>query len=164
MGINEGNCSDSRKFVAHNCANGRYQIKSIDFDHSYSPVTHSDSFRTNIFIATIHRLTTRIWDVINEIVCVIPTPYYLECLEKHYPNVSINRDDGSFCIQCMNGIQGTKPSRRKWNRILDAVVTMMKYKKSTIDYAIYINVLSDVTVSYITVSTDDVFNATNNKT
>ena len=61
----------------------------------------------------------------------------------------------------MNGIQGTKPSGRQWNRLLDAVVTILKYKKSTIDHAIYIKVFSDGTVSYLTVSIDDVLNTTN---
>ena len=64
----------------------------------------------------------------------------------------------------MNGIKGTKPAGRQWNRLLDAVVTIIIYKKTTIDNAIYINFFSDETVSYITVSTDDVLNTTNNKT
>ena len=65
----------------------------------------------------------------------------------------------------MNGIQGTKPAGRQWNRLLDAVVTIIKYKKSTIDNAIYIiNFFSDGTVSYLTVSTYDVLNNTNNET
>ena len=64
----------------------------------------------------------------------------------------------------MNRIQGTKPDGRKWNRLLDAVVTILKYKKSTIDHAIYIKVLYYGTVSYVTVSTDNVLNTTNNET
>ena len=64
----------------------------------------------------------------------------------------------------MNGIQGIKPARRQWNQLLDAVVTMMKYKKCKIDHTIYIKVLSGSTVSYLTVSTDDVLDHTNNKT
>ena len=40
----------------------------------------------------------------------------------------------------------------------------MKYKKSTIGNEIYIKVFYDGTVSYITVSTDDVLNTTNNET
>ena len=63
----------------------------------------------------------------------------------------------------MNGIQGTKSSGGKWNRLLDAVVTIIEYKKSTIDHAIYIKVFDDGTVSYLTVSTDDVLNTTNNE-
>ena len=61
----------------------------------------------------------------------------------------------------MNVFQGTKPTRRQCNRLLDLVVTILKYKKSTINYAIYIKVLSYVTVSYLTVSTDNIFNTTN---
>ena len=64
----------------------------------------------------------------------------------------------------MNVIQGTKPSGRKWNRLIDAVVTIIKYKKFTFDHDIYINVLSDVTVSYPTVFTDDVLGTTHNET
>ena len=63
----------------------------------------------------------------------------------------------------MNGIQVTKPAGRQWNRLLDAVVTIFNYKKITIDHAVFIKVFADVTVSYITVSTDDVLNTTNNE-
>ena len=63
----------------------------------------------------------------------------------------------------MDGIQGTKPAGRKWNRLLDAVVTIIEYKKSTIDHAIYIKVFDNGTVSYLTVSIDDVLNSTNHK-
>ena len=75
----------------------------------------------------------------------------------------INGDDGPFYIQCMNGIQGTKLAGRKWNRLLDAVATIIKYKKITIDHDIYIKVFADVTVSYLTVSTDAFLNTTNNE-
>ena len=64
----------------------------------------------------------------------------------------------------MNVIQGKKPAGRQWNRLLDAVVTIIKYKNITIDDAIYMKVFTDGTVSYITVSTDDVLNTTNNET
>ena len=41
---------------------------------------------------------------------------------------------------------------------------VFKYIKSTIYHAIYIKLFSDRTVSYLTVSTDDVLNSTNNDT
>ena len=63
----------------------------------------------------------------------------------------------------MNVIQGTKPAGRQWNRLLDTVFTILKYKKRTIDHAIYIKVFSDGTVSYLTASTDDFLNTTNNE-
>ena len=136
-------------------------------------MAHADSFKINIAIVSMHRLTTRILDVSNvfqnknvpiyERVCVIPPPYYLDWFEMSYPNFPLNLDDGPFCIQCMNGIQGTNPSVRQWNRLLDVVVTIIKYKKITIDHAIYIKVFSDGTVSYLTASTDDFLNTTNNE-
>ena len=55
-------------------------------------------------------------------------------------------------------------NQQQQNQLFDAMVTTLKYLKSTIDHAIYNLVLSDGTVSHITVSTDDVFNTTNNKT
>ena len=64
----------------------------------------------------------------------------------------------------MNGIKGTKPARQQYNRLLDGVVKTIKYKKSTIDHAIYIKVFTAGTVSYITASTEDVLNTTNNET
>ena len=99
-------------------------------------MAHADSFRINIDIAAMHRLTERILDVsnvfyntnvtIHEIVCVGPPPYYIDFFERYYPNVPLNRDNGTFCLSCMNGIQGTKPAGRQWNRLLDAVVTILK--------------------------------------
>ena len=44
----------------------------------------------------------------------------------------------------MNVIKGKKLSGHQCNRLLDAVVTVLKYKESTIDHAIYIKVFSDV--------------------
>ena len=69
-----------------------------------------------------------------------------------------------FFLQCMNGIQRTNPYGIQWNRLFDAVVTIIKYKESTIDHDIYINVFTDGTVSYLTVSIDDCLNTTNNET
>ena len=43
------------------------------------------------------------------------------------------------------------------------MVTILKYKKSTIDHYIYIKVFTDGTVSYLTVYTDDVLSTTNNE-
>ena len=63
----------------------------------------------------------------------------------------------------MNVIQVTKPSGRQWNRLLDEVVTIHKYKKSTIDHAISIKVFNGGIVSYLILYTDDVLNTTNNE-
>ena len=64
----------------------------------------------------MHRLTTRIIDVsnalqntnvpIHEIVCVSPPSYYLDWFKISSSNVPLNRDDGPFFLQFMNGIQG----------------------------------------------------------
>ena len=64
----------------------------------------------------MHILTARILDVsnafqntnvpIHERVCVSPPPYYLDWFKRSYLNVTLNRDDGPFFLQCMNGIQG----------------------------------------------------------
>ena len=64
----------------------------------------------------------------------------------------------------MNVIQGKNPDRQQWNRLLDTVVTTVKYKRSTIYHEIYIKVFSDGTVYHLTVSTDDFLNTTNNET
>ena len=122
----------------------------------------------------MHRLTVSILDVsnlfhntnvsIHERVCVSPPPYYIDWFERYYPNVNLNRNDGIFFLQYMNGIQGTNTSGIQWNRLLDAVVTILKHKESTIDHDIYIKVFTDGTMSYPTVYTDDVLNTTNNET
>ena len=85
--IKEFECSGIWKCVTCHCANGSSQIKDFDFDQSYIPVVHSDSFIFEISIADIHRLTARILYIsnafnntyfpIHEIVCVSPPPYYL---------------------------------------------------------------------------------------
>ena len=64
----------------------------------------------------------------------------------------------------MNGIQGTKPDVQQWNILSDTVVTIVKYKKSTIDHAIYIKVFYDEILYYLTVSKDNVLNNTNTET
>ena len=56
------------------------------------------------------------------------------------------------------------PAGLQWNRLLDAVVTILKYNKNKIDHAIYIKLFSDKTVSFLTVSTDDLINTNNNET
>ena len=64
----------------------------------------------------------------------------------------------------MNGIKVTNPAGNKWNRIIDAVFTVMKYKKITTDDIIYVKVFYYGNLSYLTLSTDDYMNNTNNKT
>ena len=63
----------------------------------------------------------------------------------------------------MNGIWGTKPYVQKLNRLLNSVVTIIKYNKSIIDSVVYIKVFSDGTVSYLTIFTVDVLNTSNNE-
>ena len=109
-------------------------------------MAYAGSFKTNIAITAMHILNARVLYVsnvfqninvtIHEIFCVSPPPYYLDWFERSYPNVPLNRYDGTFCLQCMNIIQGTKIAGRQWNIILDAVVTILKYNKGTIDHAI----------------------------
>ena len=71
----------------------------------------------------------------------------MEWFDKNHNIIPINRHDIRFCLQYMNGRQGTKQSGIQWNILLEAVVTVMKYKKITIDNAIYIKIFSDKTVS-----------------
>ena len=59
---------------------------------------------------------------------------------------------------------GGTPYTLQRNRILDAVVTILKYNKSTIDHNIFIKFLYDGTVSNITVSSDNVINTNDNET
>ena len=48
--------------------------------------------------------------------------YIIRWFEIYYPNVTLNRDYVTFSPQCMNVIQGKKPSWRQWNILLDVVV------------------------------------------
>ena len=41
-------------------------IQGVDFDQSYSPMVHSESFRINISIVDMHRLSDRFLDVSND--------------------------------------------------------------------------------------------------
>ena len=102
-------------------------------------MAHDDLFSINIAIVDMHRLTARILYVSNvfqnkhvslhERVCVSPPPYYIYWFERSFPNVPPNLDDDNFCLQCMNKIQVTKPAGRKWNRLIDEVVTMINIGK-----------------------------------
>ena len=64
----------------------------------------------------------------------------------------------------MNVIQGTKPDGQQYHGLLDTVVIILKYNKSTIDLTIYIKLFSDETVSYIRFSNDEALNITNKET
>ena len=100
----------------------------------------------------MHRLAASILDVsnsfqntnvpIHERVCYSTPNYNLDWFEISYTNVTLNIHDGPFCLQCMNGIQGTKPDGIKWNRLLDVVVKILKYNKSTFYHSICIKVFS----------------------
>ena len=84
-------------------------------------MAHAESLRINISItdmhsiADMHRLTVNIFDVsnafqnthisIHERVCASTPPYDIYWFETSYPNIPLNQDDGSFFLQCMNGIQ-----------------------------------------------------------
>ena len=121
-----------------------------------------------------YRLTNKILDVSNafqnkmfsvyERVFVSPRTYYLDYFEIYYLNGPLNWYGDPFCFKWMNLIQVKKTEKQEWNRLLDEVITIIKYKKITIDHAIYIKFFSDGTLSYLTVSTDDVLNNTNNET
>ena len=69
------------------CANGSSQIKGINFDQSKSPVEHADSFRINISIANMHRLTAMILDVSNEFQTK-NVPINERFLSVHHPIIS----------------------------------------------------------------------------
>ena len=57
---------------------------------------------------------------------------------------------------------GGNPAGQQCNRLLDAVVKIIKYKIGIIEHAIYIKVLSDRDVSHLTVPTDVVLNNSKN--
>ena len=119
-------------------------------------MAHANSFRINISIADICRLTARILDAsnafqntnvpIHKIFCVSSPPYYLNWFEISYPNVPLNRYDGPFFLQCMNSIQWGESAERQWNILLDSVVTIIKCKKRIIHHDIYIKVFTYGTV------------------
>ena len=68
-----------------------------------------------------------------------------------------------FVSNVKNAIHGTKPAGKEWNRVLDAVVTIIIYKKGKIDHVISMKVLSDGTVYYLKVPTYDAINTYNNE-
>ena len=122
----------------------------------------------------MYRLTSRILDVsnvfqnkcfpIHESVCVSSPSYYLDCSEKSYPNVPLNRYGSTFCLQQINDIQETKPAGRQWNPLINSVIKIIIYKKSTIYHDTSIMISSYVTVSCLTVTTDNVLNIDHNET
>ena len=113
--IKEAHCYDAWKYVARHFANGRFQIKCVYFNQSYSKVAHVDPFRINISIAAIYILTVSILDVsnafqnrifpIHELFCVSSPPYYIYQFEISCCNVPLNQYDVPFFLQLMNEIQ-----------------------------------------------------------
>ena len=73
-------------------------------------------------------------------------------------------DDGLVFLEFVYRIQGTNSRGRQWNKLLDTVVTILKYKISIIDHSIYINVFSGGNVYYLTLHTDVVLDNNNNET
>ena len=65
------------EFFTHHFSNRIYQIQGIDFDQSYTPVAHDDSFRINIAIADISNEFHNKKPPIHERVCVSPPPNYI---------------------------------------------------------------------------------------
>ena len=59
--IKELDCSDAWYFVAHYCS----KIQDVEYDKSYSSVSHADSFRINIDLTDMNRITDRIMDISN---------------------------------------------------------------------------------------------------
>ena len=57
-----------------------------------------------------------------------------------------------------------KTAAQQYNRLLDAAVTIIKYKRIPIDPDICIKVRYDVTVSYLKISSGYIINTTNNET
>ena len=47
--------------MAHYCS----KIQDVEYDKSYSSVSHADSFRINIDLTDMNRLTDRIMDISN---------------------------------------------------------------------------------------------------
>ena len=88
----------------------------------------------------------------------------MDWFEKSYSNVPLYQYGGPVFILCMNIIQVANSAKKKWNWPLDKVVTTIEYKKITTDHVIYLKVFYLETISYIRVSTDDVFNIINKKT
>ena len=97
------------EFLLHDGSNGSSHIKGIGFGQSYITVAHTYSFRINIAITAMHRITVSILYVSNachntnvpvhERLCFSPPPYYLDWSEVSYLNVRLNQDDGIFCLQ-----------------------------------------------------------------
>ena len=63
--MKEGDCYDAWKVVVRHCKNEISQITGIIFDQYHSLVVHAVSYRINIDIAAMHRITAMILDVSN---------------------------------------------------------------------------------------------------
>ena len=71
-------------FFARHCTEGSSQVQGIEFYHYYSKVAHAYSFRINIAIADMHRITARILDVSNELNNT-NFPFMKESVSVHHP-------------------------------------------------------------------------------
>ena len=83
--IKEGDCSDAWKLVAYvPLCKWEFQIQGIDFDHTYIPMAHDESFRINIAITSMYRLTGTILDVSNALQNT-NFPFTKESVSFHHP-------------------------------------------------------------------------------
>ena len=88
----------------------------------------------------------------------------MDCFEKSYPDVTLNEYDSPFCLWFMNITQRGLISGWQCNWLLDAVITILKEKKTISYYVIYNKVLYDGTMSSLIVAIDDILINTNNDT
>ena len=127
------------KCIAGHSENDSSQVQVFDFDQSYIPVAHTDYLRTKIAIVAMHRLTVSVLDFSNDFHDTnAPFSWNSLCQSitllsrlvwKILPQCSSPYRLCSIFIQCINRIKGRKPSRWKWNELLDTVADFWNVTK-----------------------------------
>ena len=141
--------------------------KGIDYDETHTSCLSARGFRTILAIAASDSLTLGTLDVrnafqntqrsVSERVLLTPPPFYLEWFNLRYPHLSISRDDGPFCLQAVNGIQGTKDIGRVWNIVLRKILMAppLEFTRLNSEPGVFVKHYPGNQKHIIGVSTDD---------
>ena len=150
------------RYKARLVAKGFSQMKGIDYNEVFSPVTHNASLRSLLAIANAHDYEIHQMDVKTAFLNgTLDCDIYME-----QPEGFVDKDRPNHVCKLMKSIYGLKQSARCWNTTINEYLQEADYHKSEADGCIYVKSLkeSDGSVSFVILSiyVDDIVAVSNN--
>ena len=157
--------NDIFEFVTRMCANGSSQVKSVDFDHSWSPTVGAGALRMTLMFAATHRLILAVIDVVNcfqttlveddERLIITCPPFYLSWFKRNYPEINLLPSaSGKYVLEIQRGLQGDKSIGRKWYLLVKRLLEKFGFVQCHPEPAVYKYEKDGITM-IVNTSTDD---------